>query len=297
MHPFLYRIHQHSPVDVSLPVVVGFSGGPDSECLLAYILAVCPDDQVTVVYVDHQLRDDQSCEHARLAQLKARLNVRVCRIDVDPNRIETSAREGRYAQLIDVANDVGTTQIVVGHHQDDHIETILMQLVRGSKQLTGILPVRDRDGVRIMRPLLGVTKEEIVTYLRDVGQSYCEDVTNESMAFTRNKIRHQLVPLLQQLNPNVGQSLIQLSSYHQAMSAYLDQYCSETIDAKALASQPAVVQSHVLHRFLSVSTSGTLAERHVAMIQANLGATESKEWHLPGLIVSLRRGLLTVQKR
>ena len=297
MHPFLYRIHQHSPVDVSQPVVVGFSGGPDSECLLAYILAVCPDDQVHVVYVDHQLRDDQSCEQARLAELHDRLDVRVCRIEVDPNRIETSAREGRYAQLIKVANDVGTTQIVVGHHQDDHIETILMQLVRGSKQLTGISSVRDRDGVQIMRPLVGVTKEEIVTYLRDVGQSYCEDVTNESMAFTRNKIRHQLVPLLQQLNPNVGQALLQLSAYHQSMSAYLDQYCSDTIDAKALCSQPAVVQSHILHRLLADSASDMVAERHVAMIQANLGATEPKEWHLPGLIVFLKRGHLTVQKR
>jgi tRNA(Ile)-lysidine synthase len=121
--------------------------------------------------------------------------------------LESTARRLRYEWLGRVAGEVGAPWVATGHTTDDQAETVLHRLLRGTglKGLRGIAPRRPlREGVELLRPMLGVTRAEVLAYLQDVGQEYCEDSTNLDPRFTRNRIRRELLPLLAgQYNPAV----------------------------------------------------------------------------------------------
>lgn len=125
--------------------------------------------------------------------------------------IEMAARELRYQWFAEIKEKTNADVIAVAHHQDDSVETILLNLMRGAG-INGLLGIRPRNG-DIVRPFLCISRKEIIDYLQDAGQEYMTDSTNLQDEYTRNKIRLNLLPLMQEINPSVKEHIIDTSNY------------------------------------------------------------------------------------
>ena len=224
-------------------VVAAVSGGPDSVALLHALLAARSRSEpfaVTIAHLNHQLRGAESdADEAFTADLHARLTaagvpalgLQLHRIDVaataraDGANLEATARRVRYGWLTEVAAAVGARWIATGHTADDQAETVLHRLLRGTglQGLRGIASTRElAPGVGVARPLLQTTRAEIIAYLDSLGQPFREDPSNRDPAFTRNRIRHELLPYLAgRYNPGVSLALARLAE--QAEELYRDE--------------------------------------------------------------------------
>ena len=198
------------------PGVVAVSGGADSVALLVALRAIRPPGTIFVAHLNHQLRGLESDADEQFVRELAetwQFPCRVLRVDIAQaatgENLEAFAREARYRWFGELAAKVGAGWIATGHHADDQAETVLHRLIRGTglQGLRGIAPIR-RDGiVPVVRPLLSVTKRQILAHLADLGQPYRTDASNADPRFTRNRIRHELLPLLQTFNSDVVEAL------------------------------------------------------------------------------------------
>jgi tRNA(Ile)-lysidine synthase len=216
LHTFLAR---HRP---NGPVVVAVSGGPDSVALLRAMHAagVLP---IIIAHLNHVLRGrDSDGDQDFVSELAKRLGVefRTNRRDVATEaageNLEAAARRIRYRWLTSVAREVGATWIATGHTADDQAETVLFQLLRGSglDGLAGIAARRPLElGITLVRPMLGVTRADVLAYLESIGQDYRTDATNADTTRSRSRIRHRLLPLLaKEYNPRVVEVLSGLAA-------------------------------------------------------------------------------------
>jgi tRNA(Ile)-lysidine synthase len=214
--------------------VVAVSGGADSVALLRALAALAgeaPPAPLVVAHLNHQLRgaesdDDEAFVRSlweRLDEGSGRLAWRGQRRDVaalaraEGGNLEAVARRVRYAWLTQVAEETGSTWVATGHTADDQAETVLHRLLRGTglQGLRGIAGRRPlRPGVELVRPLLGVTRGQVLAYLDGEGQDYRSDSSNLDPAFTRNRIRHELLPLLAaHYNPAVVEVLARMAEH------------------------------------------------------------------------------------
>ncbi len=202
-------------------VCVAVSGGADSVALLRVLLELRAELGIVVfvAHFNHQLRGEESdADELFVAELAhehdrpffaGRADVRTY-ADANKLSLEHAARELRYAWLTDLAKQERFDAIATAHNSDDQAETVLMKFLRGagSRGLAGIHPVLTREGVRIIRPLLETERSEIERYLYALNQPWREDHTNHDTQFTRNRIRHELLPLLERdYNPAIRRLL------------------------------------------------------------------------------------------
>jgi tRNA(Ile)-lysidine synthase len=191
--------------------------------------------KVHALHCNFHLRGEESDRDERFCEdLCLKKNIPFHRIHFDTlmyaethkMSVEMAARELRYRYFEQLRKDIGAEAICVAHHQDDTVETVLLNLVRGTglRGLTGIQP---RNGA-ILRPLLCVTRTEIEAYLATKQQDYVTDSTNLETDFVRNKIRLQVVPLLRQLNPAVSENIVRtaehLTEAQKVLDAVVDTY-------------------------------------------------------------------------
>jgi tRNA(Ile)-lysidine synthase len=229
-------------------VLVGVSGGPDSIALLQALVELsktCPM-RLGVAHLNHGLRGEESDSDEAFVLSSANALGLPCYIekksifhDHSSKRIsiEEAGREARYAFFNQVADREGFDKIAVGHHADDTAEIILINLIRGSgpSGLKGIPSVRGK----IIRPLIGVSRELILSYLKYNQIKYRIDSSNADQRFVRNKIRHQLLPILKsQYNPNISVALNRLghllSTEEEWLSQYIDQALEQCTHSKEL---------------------------------------------------------------
>ena len=184
-------------------VVVGLSGGADSVCLFLVLLALAKEWELTLfpVHVNHNLRgeearrDQKFCEElCRQYQLELQVvSVQVAELAREQGiSVEEAGRKARYEAFAEEKQQKGCHKIAVAHHMDDQAETVLFQMFRGSR-LKGLAGMEAKNG-DLIRPLLCVTREEIEQYLAEKNQSFCIDSTNLEEEYTRNKIRHRIMP-------------------------------------------------------------------------------------------------------
>lgn len=213
-------------------VCCAISGGADSVALLLslHVANALAHNALGVglsaVHVHHGLRGEAAdADTAFVEALCRRLCVplQVHHVDVRSRtarageNLEEIARTLRYEVFTRILGSGAATVVVTAHTLDDQAETVLMKLLRGAwtDGLGGIYPevtpVPLQPG-RILRPMLGVRRSEVESYLHSVNQSWCEDSTNADVAFTRNKIRHQLLPTLREYNPAIDQTLAHLAT-------------------------------------------------------------------------------------
>jgi tRNA(Ile)-lysidine synthase len=180
-------------------VLVAVSGGADSVALLSLLHALAPSWRLSlhVLHVDHGLRLDSPADADFVRALGARLGVPVDveRVRVGAGSVEAAARAARYAALEAWAERLGATRIAVGHTLDDQAETVLMRVLDGAgvRGLAAIPPVRGR----IIRPLVEIRREALRAMLTAHGIAWVEDPTNRDPKFRRNRIRHELLPVLE----------------------------------------------------------------------------------------------------
>ena len=200
--------------------IVALSGGADSVSLL-FVLKHLEHELGIGVEAAHcnfhlrgaeSVRDEEFCK-----QLCERLSVPLHLIHFDTQAyadlhrvsIEMAARDLRYGYFENLRRDIEAQDICVAHHRDDSVETVLLNLVRGTG-LRGLRGIQPRNG-NIIRPLLSLSREDIVQYLGALGESYVTDSTNLHNDVKRNKIRLDVMPLLRELNPSVSQSIFESS--------------------------------------------------------------------------------------
>ena len=192
--------------------LVAVSGGADSTALLLALQQLgC---RLSVAHLDHGLRAESAADAEWVRQLAGGLGIEcvVERRDVAAYRRqhklspEAAAREVRHAFLRETAERLGSAAIFLGHTADDQVETFLLRLIRGAGP-AGLRGMQPRDGL-LCRPLLEVWRAEIEAWLRDEGCDWREDATNRDPRFLRNRVRHELLPLLASLNPGIKQVLL-----------------------------------------------------------------------------------------
>ncbi len=214
---FLSQIQQLCPPQT--PLVVGVSGGADSMALMTLLVNIRDrwPLELIPIHVDHGLRDD-SAEDAHFVSQTLRdrfqLAVIVERIHIAPVKgesIEMAARRQRYEVLERSRRHHGlSSRIAVGHHRRDQAETVLMRIITGTG-VHGLQGMPASNGT-IIRPLLSIGPDALRAYLRDNQLSWREDATNQDPAFLRNRIRLELLPLLQsRFNPEIEEALAQLA--------------------------------------------------------------------------------------
>ncbi len=225
-------------------VLVAVSGGADSVALLRGLHALSKDLQLTCVagHINHGLRGDESDQDAVwVAELAKRLSIEGHVRDVDltsaassGESLEETARNRRYELLTEIAVETNCGAVAVAHTADDQTETVLHHLIRGTgiAGLAGIPKSRSLSAeVRLIRPLLDVRRDGVERWLSEIGQDYRTDTTNEDRRFTRNRIRHDLLPLLeQQFNPAFRQVLASLSEQAAETSDFMRRLAEELAD-------------------------------------------------------------------
>lgn len=206
----LSTISRNSMLDEGDRVLVAVSGGVDSVVLLDVLCQLAPIYKLELFlsHLDHQLRGEDSRGDARfVSQLASRLGIELVSESVDVSAIarnkklgiEEAARMVRLRFLRETAIDLKSDKIAVGHTANDLAETILFNLIRGSG-LTGIGGIKPVS-LPFIRPLIDVTRDEIVSYANQKGIAWRYDRSNADTRFTRNLIRHQIIPVLEGLNP------------------------------------------------------------------------------------------------
>jgi len=196
------------------PVSIALSGGADSIYVLQLIARATPRPKVLAIHVDHGLRGEESHADAEFcARTCAKLGVpfarRIVELDPQSSDLESKAREARYRALADEATSAGISVLLTGHHEDDAVETLLMRWMRGT-DLAGLAGLRretvlgatygqDESGqrLRVLRPLIGMRREEVRSALRREGIEWREDSSNADDRFSRNRVRHEVLPQIE----------------------------------------------------------------------------------------------------
>jgi tRNA(Ile)-lysidine synthase len=293
-------------------VLVACSGGADSLALLSATVfeGHKRDVRVIGVTVDHRLQQG-SAEHASrvVAQMAAmgadETAAATVTVETGGRGVEAAAREARYAVLDQMVEHFGADLVLLGHTRDDQAETVLLGLTRGSggRALAGMR----RTFGAYRRPLLDVARDTTVTACQVEGIEFWEDPHNDDPAYTRSRVRHQVLPLLEdQLGPGVAATLARTADQLREDTELLDGLAAASydevrtergLDAVELAARPAALAHRVL-RLAALDAGAPGAELfrvHVLALAALLGPQPRPgEVQLPGLVTAVRDGdLLT----
>ncbi len=206
----------HGLIPDGVPLVLAVSGGADSMALLLAAAALAPTAgwRLTVAHLDHRLREGSDADARFVADAAARLDLpfELRQADVgelaatEGRSVEDAGREARYRFLEEVAGQLGREALVAtAHTLDDSAETVLLNLVRGSG-LAGLRGIPARRG-RIVRPLLAARREELRSALDAAGIAYRRDPSNDDPSFARNRLRLEVLPILERLNPGIVPTL------------------------------------------------------------------------------------------
>jgi tRNA(Ile)-lysidine synthase len=218
LHKIRTYIEKHNLLRPDETVIVGLSGGADSVALLHLLTQL--NYPCLAAHCNFHLRGDESQQDEYFAQQIAEsLHIPFDKKDFDTIgyarskhiSVEMAARELRYGWFEELRITHHAQAVAVAHHQDDSIETVLLNLIRGTgiRGLTGIQPKRDS----LIRPLLEATRQEIMEWLNQQGITYRTDSSNLSDEYTRNFIRLQILPLMETLNPSVRQAIARTASH------------------------------------------------------------------------------------
>lgn len=295
-------------VEVGARTLVGCSGGPDSTVVADVAAAMAAEGRlgpVTLVYIDHGLRDGTDAEAREVRTLaidlarRAAVDARVESVEVDRAgaSLEAAARDARFARLEQVADDLGAGVVLLGHTASDQAETVLMRILRGTG-ITGLagIPLRRE---RYVRPLLGISRVEVETYLAERGYGAVRDPMNHDHGFKRVRIRHELLPRLREENPRIDDALVRLAAAAREQREVLDFAAWRVLDdadragpvvlsVGALMSAPPAVAKRAIVLAVGPMTDHELSAGHLsAVLELCRGPTAgSRSLDLPGLRVT-----------
>ncbi len=264
-------IQRHQLIDPGSRVIVGVSGGPDSVTLL-HLLHRMADSRRLVLHVahlNHSIRGEEADQDAAfVADLAGRMALPFVTETVDVPALaerqqlalEEAARRARYTFLCRTARQVGAQSIAVGHNADDQAETVLMHLLRGAGPagLRGMLPATGLGDYRLLpqcqspeadlvliRPLLGTLRADIETYCQAQGLNTRFDRSNLDTTHFRNRLRHEVLPYLAEINPGISERLRNLAEVVRADYQLLQELAASAFDTLLIASHPDALVFHL----------------------------------------------------
>lgn len=318
-------IHLFQP---GLRVMVAVSGGADSVALLRILQARAGEIGLvlSVVHVHHGIRGSEADSDAEFVAGLAKslgLDFLLHRADVparaaqQQETLEEAARNTRYAFFRECIASGGVDAVATAHTLNDQAETVLLKLLRGAwtEGLSGTHPVVEVPGGRILRPFLQTTREEIERYLRSLGQEWCEDKSNRDLTFTRNRVRHELLPFLFGYNPQIFSHLASLASIARDEENYWQNQLKILLPQILLPGKPvrgggraagdgsvgvaleierirglhAAIQRRILRYAVEQAGGGGLDYLHTEALLALVGSGSSgQQLSLPGNLVAER---------
>lgn len=295
-------------------VLAGVSGGADSVCLCLILEELSAELQFSleVVHVEHGIRGEESKKDAEFVRTlcgKLGLVFHEAAVHVPEYAKrhhmgdEEAARILRYREFSRLAQTLPGTKIALAHHMEDNAETMLLQWIRGSglDGLCGMRPVRSGpQGEVYIRPLLEAGRTEIEAFLADRGQQFCQDSTNADLSYSRNRIRHQVIPELLRINPqavkHMNRTAERLAEVRDYMDARTDAWEGQALSVGEdgvllsvceLKRQPKALRMRLIHRAVS---RGAGAGKDITC--AHLEAVEQLLWKQTGRGVDLPYGLV-----
>ncbi len=233
-------------------VIVAVSGGADSTALLHLLtrMRAAWSLKLVVAHLDHNLRPSSAEDASFVAEMAESMGLPMETDRLPPEaltqegNVEANARHWRYRLLarvaVDCQDDGNPVDVAVAHTANDQAETVLMNLIRGSglQGLAGMqaarpLTVHDRvvPSVRVVRPLLNVSRSEIMQYLTEHNIPFREDPTNQDRTFVRNRVRHEIIPLLREINPQIVASLCRTAEVLNAEVKRTDHFTRQAVDS------------------------------------------------------------------
>ena len=300
MNKILEYSEEHEMLPESELVLICVSGGADSMCLLEAMRHISYERGFTIAaaHYNHELRGEESdrdetfvmeiCEGHGIPFYSGRGDV----AEYAKKRglgIEEAARDMRYEFFFDTAEKLNAEKIATAHTMDDNAETMLINLARGAgaNGMSGIPPVRDT----VIRPLLRVSRDEVMAFIAEREIPYVEDSTNSLDIYTRNKVRKEIIPLIKEINPRFNEVASTAAELFRADEEFivdiadlfvLERCIGLTADAADLAVLPFSVSSRVIRKLYD----GNLSFNHVKDVLALCaGENPSASISLPGMVV------------
>jgi tRNA(Ile)-lysidine synthase len=264
------------------PVIAMLSGGRDSVCLVDLAVRLLCAEEVTALHVNYGLRDDSDEDEAHCAALCERLGVRLevarPRRPEGPGNLQAWARDTRYAAAARLAEPADAL-IATGHTADDQVETILYRLA-SSPSRRALLGMRPRDG-RLVRPLLGFSREQTTAYCEERGLNWHDDPSNDESAYARNRVRHGLARALAEVHPAAAQNVLRTAELLRDEAEVLDALVAaeldgsggsprNTIELDRLAELPAALRRLVVQQLADRAAGRPVpgAARHAEKVAA-----------------------------
>jgi len=295
-------VRTHNQILPHTRLVVAVSGGQDSVCLLHALVRLRKELQIElhIAHLDHRLRGAESRGDARyVAGLARRFgipatiekrDVRAYHSERDVT-LEEAAREVRYAFLTGVAQSIGAERVAVGHTTDDHVETVLMHIIRGAGTtgLRGLQPVTrwqsDKDGIMVIRPLLAVTREETGEYCRRFRMRPRVDTSNYSLSPLRNRLRHHPLPALREYNPHIAEAMVRTARIAADDLVILEKETARFWEAVVMRQEDTIVIEKAGFAELPVGLQRNLLRRGLEELLGNLMDIEAR--HIEEMVAFL----------
>ncbi len=291
LQQFISTLQKEELIKPGETVILGLSGGPDSVCLLDLFAKIKGDWQLRIIsaHLNHGLRgqdadeDESFCrEQSQLAgvEFQSRKTDIASYAFSHKLSLEEAGRLARYHYFLELAEEFKAKSVTVAHHADDWAETVLMRLIRGAGPdgLAGMTysrplvfegePFPD-PSIQVIRPLLNISRKQILDYLQEKSLLSRTDATNSDTAYLRNRIRHQLIPLLEKdYNPNIRETLCRtadiISREEEYWDSLLDEFFGEnppaqredgalTYPRQALNQQPLSLRRRLVRQLIEMA--------------------------------------------
>jgi tRNA(Ile)-lysidine synthase len=276
------------------PVLVLFSGGRDSSCLLDLAVRIAGPALVSALHVNYGLRPGAVLDERRCVERCAGLGVPLA-IERPPGpertgNLQAWARDVRYAAA---RRRAPAGDIAAGHTADDQLETVLYRLI-SSPSRRALLGMAPRSG-QLIRPLLGISREETTAYCAERGLAYRDDPSNATDAYVRNRIRHELIPLLNDLHPGASGNVLALADVLRAESEVLSEHVVGAIAARTdLPLAELRTWPHPLSRLVVEHLADQVCGRPAAGVARRiddiLAMTDDAKLDLPGGVRAVTTG-------
>lgn len=286
-------------------VLVGLSGGPDSIVLLHALLELRHEFSLTIyiAHLDHGFRGEESSTDRKFCEDLAKdLRVDIVCEKIDVPKIakekglspEEAARFERYDFFKRMAAAKKITKVAIGHNRDDQAETVLMRVFRGSGMtgLGGIRPVKSMGNITVIRPLIEISRREIEKFLKDNDVKVRRDSSNDKTLFTRNRIRHDLMPYLEKnFNANIKEILANTAENLRTENEFLEKLAKRKFKSMSKKSDPSEIAIDI-KKFKKQSTALRKRILRVALeeLKGNLRRLTYQHWKEMEELIEKRPG-------
>lgn len=299
-------IEQHQLLDAEKHYLVALSGGADSVCLLLLLRQL--DYHIEAVHCNFLLRGEESYRDERFVKVLCDTQgIELHTIhfdtkayaDVHKISIEMAARELRYQYFEQLRQDIGADGICVAHHQDDSVETILINLLRGTG-IHGLSGIKPRNGY-ILRPLLCLSRTDIENWLNNQQQDYVTDSTNLKDFTLRNKLRINIIPQLYSIEPSLKKNIIRMAQHISEATLIYDEYITQALHRLVVDNAIKIEQlkqepspESILYQWLSQYHFPTTIIESIC--QSLLSPQAGKEWSSPTHQLTIHQGHLVLEE-